>query len=201
MNQFTPIRKAALAKRDAAIKQARDEYAETLKRISALEQDILGRDPSTHRTIASCIEILVPSDRTFTTVDIMAGLEAMDPGKVWRKRSVDSHIARLREKEIVRRVRRKSKGTEPAVYARVGVEVETVPFMDIDLAGVVAVMLEGRSLTQTELVVHMLESGYETSMGKKALRNAVGRVLKGDLGRFRREGSRWRLADDRINVR
>lgn len=44
MEAFTQLRKHALAKRDKAIAAARNEYAETLTRISALEQDLLGRD-------------------------------------------------------------------------------------------------------------------------------------------------------------
>ena len=97
MKEFSAIRKAARSKRDTAIKRARDEYAATLKRIAELEQDILGRDPSDHRSMASCITSLIASDRTCTTVDIMAGLEAMDPGKVWRKRSIDNQISILRD--------------------------------------------------------------------------------------------------------
>jgi hypothetical protein len=114
MEAFTELRKLARDRRDRIISKARDEYAESLTRISALEQDLLGRDPSTHRTIASCINRVLPSDRPFTTVDILAGLEALDPGRVWLKRSVDSHICRLRDRGIVKRLR-KAKGTEPAL--------------------------------------------------------------------------------------
>jgi hypothetical protein len=56
---------------------------------------LLGAVPTKHRTIASCINSLIPTDRPFTTVDIMAGLEALDPGRVWRKGSIDCHISHL----------------------------------------------------------------------------------------------------------
>ena len=78
MKEFQAIRKAALTKRDAAIKRARDEYRATLVRVSELEQDILGRDPSGFQSISASIDRVIPSDSTFTTVDIMAALEALD---------------------------------------------------------------------------------------------------------------------------
>jgi len=190
MQEFGSLRTAARKKRDAAIRKARDEYAETLRRIAELEQDILGRDPSSHRSISSCIESVSPSDRTFTTVDIMAGLEALDSGRVWRKRSVDNHISRLRDRGILRRLR-KSRNTEPAVYVRADVETEPLAFEDMTLPQVVEAMLSERPLTQTELVVAMLEGGYETSMVHKTLRDAVGVALRGDPKRFKSDGRKW----------
>jgi len=123
MNAFNELRRHAREKRDKAIQQARDDYAATLTRIAELEQDLLGRDSPQHKTIAACIDSVIPTDRPFTTVDIMAALEALDPRRNWRKRSLDSHIARLRERGLVRRVKR-SQNRQPAVYARVGVEIE-----------------------------------------------------------------------------
>lgn len=127
MDAFNTLRKQAREKRDKTLAAARNEYAATLVRIAALEQDLNGRDPPAHRSIASCVESVIPTDRSFTTVDIMSGLEALDPRRVWRKRSVDSHIARLREKGLVIRLKR-SQLRLPAVYVREGVEVESSPF-------------------------------------------------------------------------
>lgn len=102
MDAFNELRRQARERREKAICEARDAYAATRARIAALEQDILGRDLSSHRTIASCIDSLLPTDRTFTTVDILAGLEALDPRRNWRKRPLDSHISRLRERGPMR---------------------------------------------------------------------------------------------------
>ncbi len=124
----------------------------------------------------------------------MTSLEALDPGRVWRKRSVDSHISRLRERGVVRRLR-KSKGTEPAQYVRVGVKVAPAPFEDKTLLEVIGEVLGGHSMTQTELVVAMLEAGYQSTMEPRAMRNAVGVVLRGDRGRFVVRGGKWGLAE------
>ena len=133
---------------------------------------------------------MLPADRTFTTVDVMTALEALDPGKVWRKRSVDSHISRLRERGIVRRVRR-AKGTEPAIYARAGVKVAAVPFAGKTLPEVVGEVLAGQSMTQTELVMAMLDAGYDTTMGPRGLRTAVGVILRREKLAFRQKGGKW----------
>jgi len=46
-------------------------------------------------------------------------------------------------------------------------------------------------MTQTELVVTMLEAGYQTSMNPKKLRDAVGVRLR--EGAFAETGGKWAL--------
>jgi hypothetical protein len=193
MEAFAELRRQARLKRDKAIDQARRDYAETLARIAGLEQDLLGREMSGHHKISACIERVIPTDREFTAVDILTGLEAMDPGRIWRKRSVDSHISRLRKRGIVRRISR-SRGSEPAVYARLGVQVAPRPFQDMTMREVIRTVLAEKPLTQTELVVAMLESGYYTTMTRQALRNAVGMELRKD-GEFRKADGKWTLSE------
>ena len=60
MQAFNDIRKQARDKRDKAIQKARDEYAETLKRIAEVEQDILGREASRQDTLATCVNRALP---------------------------------------------------------------------------------------------------------------------------------------------
>jgi hypothetical protein len=189
MDTFIKLRQHAREKRDKAINQIRAEYALTLTKIAELEQDINGAQPAKYRTVSSCIASVIPSDRTFTTVDVMTALEALDAGRVWRKRSIDNHIWRMRERGLVRRIR-KARGLEPAVYARTGVETEPLPFEDMTLVEVMNAVLGQRSLRVTELTVAMLEGGYQTTMRPKALRDAVGVELR--RGRFSKdERGRW----------
>jgi hypothetical protein len=187
MNEFIALRARARDKRDKLIAEARKDYEATLVTIASLEQDLLGRESSRHKRISASVESAIPRDRPFTTVDIMTSLEAIDPGRVWRKRSVDSHIARLRERGLVRRMRR-AKSTEPAQYVRCGVEVERLPFEGMTLAEVIRAVLT-KPMTQTELVVRMVEAGYDSTMTKPALRNAVGVELR--KGGFGNEGGKW----------
>lgn len=187
-NEFIALRARARDRRDKAITKARDEYAATLATIAGLEQDLLGKETSRHKLISASIDSVLPTDRTFTTVDVMAALEALDPGRVWRKRSIDWQIARLRKKGIVRRLKRSS-NTEPAKYVRVGAAVEKLPFEDMRLPEVIAAVLT-RPMRPTEIVVAMREQGYESSMSNNALRDYVGRELR--AGEFRRGADgRW----------
>jgi hypothetical protein len=96
MECFNAIRKHARDKRDKAIGKARDDYAATLVRIAALDQDLLGRDPPAHKTVPSCINRVLPNDRPFTTIDVLAALEALEPGRAWRKHSADGPKASCR---------------------------------------------------------------------------------------------------------
>jgi len=192
MEAFIAIRRRAKENRDKLIAQADAEYADTLRRIAAIEQDITGREYSRRQTISSCVNQVLPSDRPFTIVDIIAGLEALDPGRVWRKHSVDGYMSRLRARGIVRRLR-KSHGREAAQYVRVGVPVAAVPFEGQTLPQVMAEVLGKRAMTPTELVVAMLEAGYETLQTPAGLRTHVSTVLRKRKG-FRMRGGKWAVS-------
>jgi hypothetical protein len=189
MSAFLELRKHAKEKRDKIIGQARAEYADTLVKIAELEQDLLGAQPSKHKTIASCINSVLPTDRPFNTLDILAALEALDPGRVWRRRMIDHHIFRLRERGVVRRLR-KAKGAELAQYVRVGVQVARLPFENMTLPEVMAQVLGDKAMSQTELTMAMLDAGYDTTMTPKALRDAVGVVLRRERKRFSERGGK-----------
>ena len=177
MNAFNQLCEHAREKRDKAIRIAKADYQRTLLRIADLEQELEGAVAPTHRTASACIDAVMPKDREFTIDDIMSGLQALAPKRTWRRRTVDSYLYRLREKNIVRRRRKHSK-SRPAVYVLTNIEVEPLPFEDMTLGEAVAVVVAGadRELTQTEIVVKLLESGYQTDMEPKYLRNAVGQA-------------------------
>lgn len=66
-----------------------------------------------------------------------------------------------------------------AVYVRVGVPTEPLPFEDMTLPEVVTAVLKPRQpLRHLDLVVALMEAGYQTTMKPKRLRDAVGNVLK-----------------------
>jgi hypothetical protein len=118
MEAFTELRKLARQRRDKAIAVATREYNDTLQRIAAVEQDLLGKQRSDHKTVAGTILQAIPLDRPFTTEDVMAGLRAMDPLADWRMASVTNQIGRLRQRGLVRRLRRPC-GKHKALYVRV----------------------------------------------------------------------------------
>src|SRR5690606_37383268 len=106
--------------------------------IAELEHDLVGKPTAGEVLTAACIDSIIPTDRTFTTADLMAGLEAKYLGRSWRRRSIDERLAVLRETGVVRRVRR-ARQRQPAVYAMAGVEVESSPFGDLRLADAIPI--------------------------------------------------------------
>jgi vacuolar-type H+-ATPase subunit E/Vma4 len=67
MQTFSELRQAARERRDKLIDKARSEYEDTLRQIANLEQDLLGREPSTHRSMSSCVSSVIPNDGPFTS--------------------------------------------------------------------------------------------------------------------------------------
>jgi len=187
-NEFNALRQRARDKRDKAIAEARREYEAQLVQIAALEQDLLGKVSSRYKKISAAIESVIPRESEFTTGYILAGLEALDPRRTWRKRSIDNHISRLRERGLIKRLKRATVH-EPAVYARTEAPVKSAPLDDMTLLEVIGKVLGMRPMTTTEVCVAVLEAGYQTTMAKTALRNHVTRQLS--RGGFRCEGGKW----------
>lgn len=190
-SDFDNIRAKAKAKRDQLIELARRDYEATLKQIAKLEAEIAHRTSRRKRCgkISEAIDQVMPMDKTFTILDIVDALEKMDPTRVWRERSVMSYITRLREKGLVKRVKRATNQSW-AVYARMGVVVDESAFADMTLTQVMEACLT-RTMTITELTLAMLEAGYETTMTRTALREAVSAALRRN-GKFRNiERGKW----------
>ena len=75
------------------------------------------------------------------------------------------------------------------------VEIPALPFQDMKLVDVLESVLSKaeKPMTQTEMVVSMLESGYETEQEPSYLRNHVGTTMRNDE-RFKKTTSgRWCL--------
>ena len=64
-----------------------------------------------------------------------------------------------------------------------------------------SVLEEHQPVRQTDLVVAMLEAGYQTTMTPKRLRDAVGVVLRKGRERFREVGGEWALETDTPRIR
>lgn len=193
MEAFNELRKQARVRRDKSITAAHDLYADALTRIAALQQDLFGRPSSTHKTLAACVERVMPRDRPFTTVDIMAGLEALEPGRPWPVPTVNARMTTLRRLGLIRRLRR-SKKSEHAIYVRVGVEVAPLPYEGKTLVDAMLELLANNRMTMVELAVALLEAGYPTKLTPRGMRAAVSKVLRADR-RFVRKGDRWSVVD------
>jgi len=191
MDAFKRLRKQAKDKRDRTIRQARARYSDALDRIAERERESNEGAPPSCEPLAACVNRVLPLDRPFTILDIMAALQDLDPRRVLRKQSVSNHICMLRRRGIIRRMK-KAQGRQPAIYLRMGVDYEPLPFEGMTLREVVhQVLLSNPPVRQTDLVAAMLEAGYQTVMPPVTLRHAVGEVLRGDKERFRQDDGKW----------
>ncbi len=189
--EFSTLKEAARVRRDKIVKQANADYEATIKRITELADDLLGVEPN-RKTTADVVNTVIPSDGTFTTGDIMLALESADPGRIWNERAVINHIARLREKNIIKRVRRAER-SERAVYARIGVEYKTPPLDDLTLAQVIEQVLSNREpLRVAEVAVAVLALGYDTIMSHKSFLHTVDTELKAH-DQFCQDAGKWRM--------
>ncbi len=120
--------------------QARADYEVALVQIATLEQGLTGIRPKRDRSAASCIESVIPREATFSTVEILAGLEALDPGRIWNKRTVDNHLSKLRAVGLVRRLKRANLH-ERAIYVRSDSANHGGPLGDKTLIDVIGMVL------------------------------------------------------------
>lgn len=185
MNDFKKLRQMARERRDRLINDAKAEYEATIRQIATLERSLAGTNTVRMPSISAAIDSVIPSDREFTTDDIKRGLKALDPDRDWARRAIDSHIARLRERGVLRRVRRAS-AHERASYARADLPIKED---NRTLRDVIAAIVT-RPMTLTEICVAVTESGYRTSQKGRHLRNSVACELR-EAG-YRLDGERWK---------
>src|SRR4051812_37945451 len=105
MSGFQQLRAQASAQLASDINRARREYRATIAGIRALES-AMSKPVAPSRnltTVIACVRKVVPPDRPFTALDIMAALEAYDRKRRWTKAAIDNAITRLRERGMIRR--------------------------------------------------------------------------------------------------
>jgi hypothetical protein len=191
-SHFAALRAQARDRRDKEISHARAEYEVSLSQISELEQRLLGKIDQRRLATSAAIERVIPRDEPFTVPDIMAALESFDPSRVWPMATVRRHVTALRNKGLVRRVKR-HKVNEPATYVRSeGAserEVEEKDLRQLILETVTSPM------RTAEVCAALLEAGYKTKMIPGHFRTTVIRRLK--TAGFKEWGGKWGRDDGR----
>jgi hypothetical protein len=185
--EFNELRALARDRRDKALAEIRQEYEAALLKIASLEQELTRDGRPRYRAMAASVSSVMPTDKPFTTADIMAGLKALDPLRDWRWGGIDWVIGRLKKRGIVRRLKRAT-SRERAIYIRAEVPIKDGAMEDTTLVAAIGRVLT-RPMTTTEVTIAVLESGYRTTMGRNNFRNHVVR----QLGRgFKQDGEgKW----------
>jgi hypothetical protein len=193
MEAFNQLRTIARAKRDRIIEQARTDCEKSLAAIESLERELSSKPDPTGRTksLRAYIVNAIPTDRPFTSRDILQALETTQPWRLWSIGPILSAVAKLRARSIIKRHGKRHGGNELTQYVVVGANAGPAdPFADITFRDAIYAVVQGKSLTLTEINVALLESGWRSVMSPKDLREHIAKVLRKD-SRFRREGERW----------
>ncbi|HEX5103335.1 MAG TPA: hypothetical protein VFV87_05970 [Pirellulaceae bacterium] len=187
-NDFAALRAQARKRRDNELARVREEYQENLAKIADLEQRLLGRIDPKRMPLTAAVESVLPLGEPFTTTSVMRSLEALDATRVWRMASVMRHIRALRERGLVRRMKRASVH-EPAQYIRTDGPAKVVPVpRDRSLRDWLEEIVT-KPMRTAEVMQAVKESGFQTTMIAGHLRTYVKRSLR-EAG-YREVAGKW----------
>ena len=160
MNEFRKLREVAAAKRDAAIKAAKDEHALTVQKIAELESRIgpkrRPRGNAKKPTLADTIYSVLPDDRTFTIDDVHGFVKDAEPERERSKATISTNVNRMLHAGSIKRVRRSTAG-KPAIFSLIDYDAPEARTM-LDWAK----QVDGwQTMEPIELMVRMVENGYE----------------------------------------
>lgn len=187
MHEFTALRARAKERRDQAIRVARLSYEQTISQIAELENRLLDRGKPKIKLLVDCVREVMPTDRPFTIQEVMESLEVLDPARIWKRVAVGNIITAMRKRGIIYRVRKPKLG-QNAIYAAKGVKAAAPKLGDASLVDVMHSVCT-RPMTPTEVMVAVLEAGYETSMARKTMQAHVSKILR--RGRFAAQDGKW----------
>ena len=178
MNEFRTLREVAASKRDAAIRDAKKEYAITVEKIAELEGRFKGRRkprakarPKT--TLADLIYAQLPDDQTFSVDDVCGLVKSAEPERERTRATIITNLNRMARAGSIKRVRMATAG-KPVLYAMPDLDVPEARTM-LDWAKGV----EGwETMKPVELMVRMVENGYEMEVEpKQAVRSLENQIL------------------------
>ena len=177
MNEFRTLREVAAAKRDAAIKRAKDEYSLTVQKIAELESRIgpkrRPRGNAKKPTLADLIYSVLPDDRTFTIDDVCGLVKQAEPGRDRTRATISTNVNRMLHARAIKRVRRATAG-KPALFALIDYDAPEARTM-LDWAKEV----EGwETMEPVELMVKMTEAGFEMNSEPSSAVKSLERELE-----------------------
>ena len=160
MNEFRTLREVAAAKRDAAIKRAKNEYSLTVQKIAELESRIgpkrRPRGNAKKSTLADLIYSVLPDDRTFTIDDVCGLVKDAEPERERSKATISTNVNRMLHAGSIKRVRRSTAG-KPAIFSLIDYDAPEARTM-LDWARDV----DGwEDMKPVEVMVAMTEAGYQ----------------------------------------
>jgi hypothetical protein len=197
MDAYEKMERVARAKRDDAIKAARNEYNRTVYNIRLLarveDEDDPTPRPTSRQTLASLILNAVPEDDPFTTNEMYATLRKLHPD-----RRPNLHSVRLAHHNLAKagKLRRIGKNAEGQVlWALESSNLIEGPWGVMDLPEAIESILgEGGPKFAAEIAVLLHDRGYRPHLQLRVLYNTLNQTLRRCYQRFRQDAEgRWGL--------
>jgi hypothetical protein len=195
MKPFIELRQLATERRDKAIRAAQSEYRKTLKDIASMERRLglvtLTRYEDRRPPLTEAILAVIPQDQPFSLDDVCQRLSAADPVRTFTKGSIRSTICVLVNRGDIKRVQNNG-GTRCAAYAASSLNCAEPESSMFDRAE--AILRDaGQPMTVTEIVVAMIEQGFNAAIEPNRATDSLRRGLTRRTDRFRKDGQKWTL--------
>lgn len=184
---FAALRAQARDRRDKATAKIIEEYHASLSQINELERRLCGPADPTRLSVSAAVERVLPVGEPFSVADIIAALEGLDPSRLWRKTSVCRHITWLRNRGLVRRVKRHTVKSG-AVYMRTSANEPGIVTEEKTVRALIDEVMT-KPMRIAEVCAAVLAAGHKTSMIPGHFRTHVIRRLK-EAG-FRERDGKW----------
>lgn len=180
MKDFNELRKRAREKRDAAIKEARDEYRITLADINALQHRLLQKPsqkgkPKPRVPMRQKIMDVLPTDREWTVDELLAWLHLPTTDK----NQLRAALTKMIKAGTIKRIRRGKRHVE-ALFAVPAFQSQSSELNALTQAQAARKVMEeiGEDVSIPVLAVAMHERGYRPAAKNhgefvKSLRNSL----------------------------
>ena len=202
MDAYRRLLQDARNKRNNIIIKARQEYAQSVRKI----KELAARLDSTHtivdakpRIILDVITDTMPRDRLFTLGELVELIRFANPNRVFATTGINTAFHRLIRRGDIVRVTRDDLGY--VQYAAATYQAPPKAFGMMTTAEVIEMLLGERGPSRSaELMVLMQERGYKSTADPQQFLNAVKCALGRYPNRFKATGPKWSLIGEPLNL-
>ena len=194
MDVYNKLLEDARKKRNEAVAKARQEYAQSVRKIKDLEARLDSKDTIVdpkRKILIDLIAEAIPRDRLFRINEVIDAVQHDNPNRAFHVVSLASQFHRLIRRGDIVRVSRDDAGY--VLYAAETYQAPPTEFGMMKTGDVIELILRerGTPTRPSELVVLMQERGYKSTADPQMLLNAVKCTLQRHPQLFRETAGKW----------
>jgi hypothetical protein len=202
MDPYRRLLEDARNKRNQIISKARQEYAQSVRKIKDLASRLDSKstlvDPKP-KIIVDVIVETIPRDRLFRIAEVIDLVQRANPSRVFTITGLTCAFHKLIRRGDIVRITRDDAGY--VLYAAATYQAPPTEFGMMTTAEVAELILGERGpLRSAELVVLMQERGYKSTADPQQLLNAVKLAIGRQPQRFVANGPKWSLIGEPLNL-